>query len=112
VSLPVDLRLGDNVSPLLHSVASSSPDGPRFYAIQRVPLDAPLDSDADGIDDSAELTYAFLDPLDASDARDDFDADGVDNVTEHWQGRSLTAGADPDTNGTLALLLQTPLEPR
>ena len=111
VTLPVDLCLGEGGGPLLHSVAPPILDGPRFYTIQRVSLDVPLDSDADGIDDGAELTYAFLDPLNASDAGEDFDADGVDNGTEHLQGRDLTVGAVPDTNGTLALLIQTPLEP-
>jgi len=111
VTAPAVLGLGDDVGPLVHSLEPLAGDGPRFYTIQRVPLDAPLDSDADGMDDGTELTHAFLDPLDPSDAGEDADGDGVNNGIEHLQGRDLTVGAVPDTNGTLTLLIQTPLEP-
>jgi hypothetical protein len=63
-----------------------------YYRVRRLPLDAPADTDGDGIDDVYELTYAFLDPLDAGDAAADQDGDGMSNLTEYEQGTDPTDG--------------------
>ena len=61
-----------------------------FYLIQRVPVDQPLDSDIDGIDDVYELRHPlFLKPLTSFDAGQDFDGDGISNLDE------FMAGTDP-----------------
>ena len=56
------------------------------YRLDHQPTDQPLDTDLDGIDDVYELQYNFLDPLDATDARDDFDGDGRSNLLEYTEG--------------------------
>jgi hypothetical protein len=56
-----------------------------------VPIAHPLDSDGDGIDDVYELRHPpFLNPLDASDANQDFDGDGHSNLEDY------RAGTDPE----------------
>jgi hypothetical protein len=47
---------------------------------------ADLDDDNDGISDVVENIYAFLDPLNALDAAEDFDQDGYSNLDELEQG--------------------------
>jgi hypothetical protein len=48
--------------------------------------DVDSDNDNDGISDAIENTYAFLDPLNALDAAEDFDQDGFSNLDELEQG--------------------------
>ena len=56
----------------------------RFFAVDKVPLTAPLDLDRDGLDDVYELRRAhFLDPLDARDGPMDQDTDGFTNREEY-----------------------------
>ena len=66
-----------------------------FYVVQEVPLDAPLDTDRDGIDDVFELLYpSALDPLNALDAELDFDNDGRTNLQEYDDGTIPTDPSD------------------
>lgn len=53
------------------------------------------DTDGDGISNTIENSFAFLDPLNASDATLDYDGDGIDNVTEITDG---IPGTVPDVD--------------
>jgi len=67
-----------------HFLTVPAGDKLRFFAIERVPSDTPLDLDSDGIDDVYELNRPhFLDPLDARDGPRDQDADGFTNREEY-----------------------------
>ncbi|MGA1821186.1 MAG: Ig-like domain-containing protein [Thermoplasmatota archaeon] len=55
-----------------------------------------LDSDGDGIPNSVEATYSFLDPYDPSDGALDQDKDGLNNSMEYALGTDME---DPDTDG-------------
>ncbi len=57
-----------------------------------------LDADGDGLPDSYEEQYAFLSPLDASDAGSDQDGDGVTNLQEYQSGGDPTK-EDTDRDG-------------
>jgi len=60
------------------------------------------DDDGDGLPDSYENQYAFLDPLDASDASADQDNDGKTNLEEYQQGTNPEVDENtlpPDTDG-------------
>src|SRR5262245_42681811 len=93
ITEPVAIVLGQADSGILvHGI--KTPSG--FYRVRLVPLDQPLDSDFDGIDDVYELRRsAFLNPLNPQDALADFDADGFTNFDEY------RAGTDP-ADGTSA----------
>ena len=56
------------------------------------------DDDGDGLPDDYENQYAFLNPLDSSDASADQDGDGVSNLDEYKQGTNPTV-ADNQDNG-------------
>ena len=65
--------------------------------IQKNTLDGPsasIDTDEDGISDSIEDKYDFLDPEDPSDAELDQDNDGLSNVAE------IQLGSDPEEQDT------------
>lgn len=53
------------------------------------------DDDNDGMPDSYENQYAFLDPLDASDASQDNDSDGMSNLEEYRAVTDPTDGVCP-----------------
>lgn len=62
-----------------------------FFRVSRVPQDAPLDTDGDGIDDLYELARsAILNPLDGSDASRDPDGDGRTHLQEYAASLPLT----------------------
>ena len=65
----------------------------KFFAVDQIPLNAPLDLDQDGIDDVYELRRSnFFDPLDGSDALQDFDGDGRVNLEElFWKSDPLVS---------------------
>ena len=56
-----------------------------------------VDTDGDGMDDGYEVAHA-LDPLDAADAAEDRDGDGLTNLDEHDRGTDPNA-ADTDDDG-------------
>lgn len=62
-----------------------------FFRVLRIPRAHPLDADKDGMDDLYELKWNFLDPLNATDARQDQDQDGLLNVGEYQLGTDPTA---------------------
>lgn len=62
-----------------------------FYRVEQIPLASPLDSDNDGLDDVYELERStVLDPLDAGDAGDDPDGNGLSHLQEYLSARALT----------------------
>lgn len=68
------------------------PGGARFYQVDQVPVTAPRDVDADGLDDQYELSLRpRLDPLAPADASFDPDGDYRLTLQEH------RAGTDPFT---------------
>lgn len=70
--------------------------GDDFY-IRFVTIDELLlDSDGDGIPDSVEAGYVFLDPYDPSDGAQDQDNDGLNNSREFELNTDIE---DPDTDG-------------
>jgi hypothetical protein len=94
ITVPAAMKLNPgscaNVLSLMDPTPVSS-NTSVFYRARQVPIADPLDSDADGIDDVYELRHSnFLDPLDASDASQDFDGDGKSNLEEY------RASTDPE----------------
>ncbi|MFN0067318.1 MAG: Ig-like domain-containing protein [Limisphaerales bacterium] len=67
--------------------APANPAGTAFFRVHAVPVDAPVDSDGDGMDDLFELERApLLNPLDAADGPVDSDGDGATNFEEYLRG--------------------------
>ncbi len=56
------------------------------------------DDDNDGIPDTYETSYTFLDPFKPADAALDQDSDGLTNLQEYLAG-TLPAGSDTDNDG-------------
>lgn len=55
-----------------------------FYRLRRVPLNQPLDTDGDGVDDVYELRHpALFNPLDATDTQHNFYSDGQGNLVKY-----------------------------
>ncbi len=93
---PVALALGTAATITLTDPATMQGRSAAFYRLQQVPLAQPLDSDGDGIDDVFELRNpAFLNPLRAADAAEDFDDDGVSNLAEFRAGTPLDVDSRP-----------------
>ena len=63
-------------------------DASRFYKVVEIPIDAPADSDGDGMDDVFEMRHPHLDPLDGKDAKKDCDEDGMLNIQEYHAEKS------------------------
>lgn len=79
---PVDGVLGDRADAV-RDAASATLEA-RFYRVQQVSIQEPLDLDDDGIDDVYELNHRpFLDPLDPSDAARVPDGDGYTTLEEY-----------------------------
>ena len=92
IVLAIDLALGQGDQGQLTDPSPLKPaPSATFYRVRKVPLNQPLDSDGDGIDDVYELRHRnFLNPLDRSDAALDFDGDGVSNLAEYQLGTDPT----------------------
>lgn len=91
---PVAAVLGQPGRTLLRD-PGTGPLGQRFYQVEAVSWEAPLDLDRDGLNDLFELTYSpAFDPLDPTDAAGDFDNDGFDNLEEARRGTDPTNAAD------------------
>jgi hypothetical protein len=85
VTEAVDMRLGAPAPGTLGSNLGSTEAA--FFRVLMVPVDQPLDSDGDGIDDVFELRRpALLNPLGSADAALDPDRDGRSNLDEYRGG--------------------------
>jgi hypothetical protein len=74
-----------------------------YYRLRRVPLDAPLDTDGDGIDDVWELHRpGILDALDPTDAVRDPDGDGSSHLDDYLGHRRGTRGNDDLPNDAIS----------
>jgi hypothetical protein len=81
----------------LHTITSNG-----FMAVRGVPLEAPVDTDQDGIDDVYELQRSILDPLSPSDGLQDPDNDGFSTLAEYQAGTDPENGADfPSTTSCI-----------
>ena len=74
------------------------------FIVPGAPID-PNDTDADGLLDSWELQYW---PNLSHGASEDYDSDGVDNLTEYRQGRNPIKGAVSDASGVVGLRVFSP----
>ncbi len=92
IDTPVALKLsGNSSSQELIDPSPIGTHGMAFYRIREVPIDQPLDSDGDGIDDIYELRHPrFLNPLNPTDAALDYDHDGKSNLQEYLAGTDPT----------------------
>lgn len=85
-----DMVLGD--AQVIDFDDGVSPFQQVYYQVDEVPLNRPLDSDKDGIDDAFELAHPnFLDPLNPLDAVVDSDSDGISNFEEYVRGTDIAA---------------------
>ena len=85
IQFPVAMALGSNGAGQLEDPSSIEQSRAAFYQIVAVPVDSPLDTDGDQIDDVYELRRpSFLDPLNAGDAGEDSDGDGRSNVEQYF----------------------------
>ncbi|MGK0189489.1 MAG: alpha-tubulin suppressor-like RCC1 family protein [Verrucomicrobiales bacterium] len=96
---PIVGQLGTDAQQILLDESLLSPAA--YYRVQVVPIDSPFDTDEDGIDDVYELTHpAILNPLDRTDADDDPDNDGRNNLNEYLAGSDPEVSGDTDTGLT------------
>ena len=84
---PIAMRLGTSGFDELVDPAPPPASNADSYILENQPIDQPLDSDADGIDDVYELRHpAILNPLDVADALNDPDGDGRTDLREYLDG--------------------------
>ncbi|MBI2929471.1 MAG: VCBS repeat-containing protein [Verrucomicrobia bacterium] len=102
--VPITMRLSaDGLSELIDPAPLSGSTA-SDYLVKNQPLDQPLDTDGDGIDDVYELLHPnILNPLDFADALADPDQDGHRNLREYLDGTD-PAVADPTPPGVPAAL--------
>lgn len=94
---------GEGVEPNTFRHTPSPGANQQFYVVQQVPVDAPLDTDGDGIDDLYELARpGFLNPVDPGDGSLDYDGDGRTNKQEYDDG------TDPASGGGLTTIDSSP----
>ena len=67
-----------------------------------IPDDIDQDDDNDGIADNVENAYPFLNRVDATDALEDFDGDGINNLREALAGYRLDDAASVPDEGYVA----------
>ena len=91
--------------PLVVISPRHEPAGTRVWYAFRDGSAVP-DTDGDTIPDGIEV-QAGTDPK-TNDASADLDQDGVSNLVEFLQGRSLTKGATPDTTSAVNLRVYSP----
>ncbi len=87
IRTPSQLELGVTGDLQLKDAQPGASAVARFYRVERVPLNAPKDSDGDGIDDVYELQHrTYLNPLIKLNPAQDTDGDGVTDLEEYRQG--------------------------
>jgi hypothetical protein len=85
INQPIAINLG--TSGMLQLQDPSPQLDVQFYRVRQIPVNLPLDTDGDGMDDVFELNYpGCLNPLDPSDATVDCDGDGRPNLQEYYDG--------------------------
>lgn len=89
IGAPAALAAGQDGTNTLADSQPSRPSASGYYMVESVPISAPTDVDADGIDDLYELRRrGSLDPLDGSDALRDANGDGRSNLEEYLLANS------------------------
>ena len=77
-----------------------------FYRVAAIPLDRPIDSDGDGIDDLTEWRFSpCLDPFNPADAAADCDGDGRTNFQEYQEGTDPTSAEGGSAEDGAALVI-------
>ncbi|MFC1684227.1 choice-of-anchor D domain-containing protein [Pseudomonadota bacterium] len=95
--LGVDVRVAEEQSTDAETWHDSEEVG--YFAFSGSVIGAAADTDKDGLPDSYENQYAFLDPLDPMDAQRDQDGDGVSNLEEYLRGTEPDGDLDSDGDG-------------
>ena len=94
------------VSGMAHLRDTNQDSASAFYRVAAIPLDRPIDSDGDGIDDLTEWRFSpCLDPFNPADAAGDCDGDGRTNLQEYQEGSDPTSaeGGSAEEGGTLVI---------
>ncbi len=98
ITRPEEMKLGRNETDHFQAkrVARS-----RFFQVQSVPIDRPLDIDGDGLSDVYELTHPeYFHPLNRQDGEFDYNRNGVSDAED------LKSGVNPLTSGRSLMALQ------
>ncbi len=103
ITTPVAIRRGQGGTLALTDPETVPGRPARFYQVHSVPVEFPLDSDRDGMDDLYELARPhFLNPLDPRDAHGDQNGNGVSNLEEYRRG------TDPEVPVTVTSVRVSP----
>ena len=91
IAVPVAMSLGTNGQSEIVDAQASPEAVSGFYRLVEVPSGPSLDTDGDLIPDVFEVLHqSVLNPLNPSDADEDPDGDGWNNLQEYWAVTSLT----------------------
>jgi hypothetical protein len=89
IVLPLDSAIGQASQGQLGDLTATASRGSAFYRVRKIPLNQPLDTDGDGIDDAWELIHRRPgSALNNLDANEDHDGNGVPDLQD-WQSERL-----------------------